>query len=64
LEQSWIRCGAPGEDVNDDGLLDLVCQFDAKKAGLTCTSTTATVMGYTIDGRRFEGQDDVKITGC
>ena len=49
---------------NGDGLLDLICQFDTKKAGLTCTSTTATVMGYTVDGRRFEGQDDIKITGC
>ncbi|MET8761161.1 hypothetical protein [Lentzea sp. NPDC004782] len=33
LEQSLVRCGSPGEDVNDDG-------------------------------RRFEGQDDVKLTGC
>jgi SdrD B-like domain len=64
VEQSWIRCGNPGEDVNDDGLADLVCHFDTKRTGLTCTSTTATLMGYTVDGRGFEGQDDVKITGC
>ncbi|HEV8557140.1 MAG TPA: SdrD B-like domain-containing protein [Actinophytocola sp.] len=64
LESSWIRCGSPGEDVNGDGLLDLICQFDTKKTGLTCTSTSATVMGYSTDGRRFEGQDDIKITGC
>lgn len=64
LEPSWIRCGSPGEDVNNDGLLDLICQFDGKKTDLTCGSTTATLMGYTIDGRRFEGQDDIKITGC
>ncbi|GLZ34425.1 hypothetical protein Lesp02_66120 [Lentzea sp. NBRC 105346] len=62
-EASLVRCGS-GEDVNDDGLVDLVCQFDTKKTGLTCGSTTATLMGRTVDGLRFEGQDDVKITGC
>lgn len=63
LEQSFVRCGAP-EDVNDDGRADLVCQFDTAKTGLTCGMTTATLMGRTVDGRRFEGQDDVKLTGC
>ncbi|MDX8054625.1 SdrD B-like domain-containing protein [Lentzea sp. BCCO 10_0798] len=64
LEQSLVRCGSAGEDVNDDGLADLVCQFDTAKTGLTCGMTTATLMGRTTDGRRFEGQDDVKLTGC
>ncbi|MCR3748000.1 SdrD B-like domain-containing protein [Lentzea californiensis] len=64
LEQSLVRCGSAGEDVNDDGLADLVCQFDTTKTGLTCGMTTATLMGRTTDGRRFEGQDDVKLTGC
>jgi len=52
------------EDVNDDGLADLICHFDTKKTGLTCNSTTATLIGRTVDGLRFEGQDDVKVTGC
>lgn len=64
LEQSFVRCGSPGEDVNDDGLADLVCQFDTTRTGLTCGMTSATLVGRTIDGRRFEGQDDVKLTGC
>lgn len=64
LEQSLVRCGSPGEDVNDDGRADLVCQFDTTKTGLTCGMTTATLMGRTVDGRRFEGQDDIKLTGC
>jgi len=63
-EDSWIRCADVGEDVNGDGLADLICQFDTQRTGLTCDSITATLMGYTVDGRRFEGQDDVKITGC
>ncbi|MFC3889970.1 SdrD B-like domain-containing protein [Lentzea rhizosphaerae] len=64
LEQSLVRCGSPGEDVNDDGRADLVCQFDTAKTGLTCGMTTATLVGRTLDGRRFEGQDDIKLTGC
>lgn len=64
LEQSLIRCGSPGEDVDDDGRADLVCQFDATRTGLTCGMTSATLMGRTVDGRRFEGQDDIKLTGC
>ncbi|MDX8036193.1 SdrD B-like domain-containing protein [Lentzea sp. BCCO 10_0856] len=64
LEQSLVRCGSPGEDVNDDGRADLVCQFDATKTGLTCGMTSATLVGSTVDGRRFEGQDDIKLTGC
>ncbi|MFS8101345.1 hypothetical protein LFM09_29885 [Lentzea alba] len=64
LEQSFVRCGSPGEDVNDDGRADLVCHFDTTKTGLTCGMTTATLMGRTTDGRRFEGQDDIKLTGC
>ncbi|GAA3630334.1 hypothetical protein GCM10022267_16370 [Lentzea roselyniae] len=64
LEQSFVRCGSPGEDVDDDGRADLVCQFDTAKTGLTCGMTTATLMDRTVDGRRFEGQDDSKLTGC
>lgn len=64
LEPSFVRCGSPGEDVNDDGRADLVCQFDTTKTGLTCGMTTATLVGRTVDGRRFEGQDDIKIVGC
>ncbi|MGW6936270.1 SdrD B-like domain-containing protein [Lentzea sp. NPDC054927] len=64
LEHSLVRCGSPGEDVNDDGRADLVCQFDTTKTGLTCGMTSATLVGRTVDGRRFEGQDDIKLTGC
>jgi hypothetical protein len=63
-ENSLVRCATAGEDVNDDGLLDLICQFDTIAMALTCASTTATVMGRTVDGLRFEGQDDIKVTGC
>jgi hypothetical protein len=63
-ENSLQRCADNGEDVNDDGLPDLICHFENQKTGLTCDSTTATLVGRTADGRRFEGQDDVKITGC
>ncbi|NUT94710.1 MAG: hypothetical protein HOY78_22085 [Saccharothrix sp.] len=64
LEPSLVRCATEGEDVDGDGLLDLICQFDTTRTGLTCGATTATLVGRTLDGRRFEGQDDVKLTGC
>ncbi|MFC7615068.1 SdrD B-like domain-containing protein [Actinokineospora soli] len=63
-EASLVRCATVGEDVNGDGLLDLVCHFDTARTALTCGSTTATLMARTLDGRRVEGQDDVKVTGC
>ncbi len=63
-QNSLQRCAGEGEDVNDDGLLDLICHFEMQKTGLTCGANSATIMGRTIDGRRFEGQDDVKVTGC
>ncbi|CAL9421871.1 hypothetical protein SUDANB95_01862 [Actinosynnema sp. ALI-1.44] len=63
-EPSLVGCATEGEDVNGDGLLDLVCRFDTGRTGLTCGATTATLVGRTVDGRRFEGQDDIKTTGC
>lgn len=63
-EDSLVRCATDGEDVDGDGLLDLVCQFATQAMALTCESTTATVMGRTVNGFRFEGQDDIKVTGC
>lgn len=50
------------QDVNADGLLDLLCHFDT----LTITllepgDTVAVVEGKTVDGRPIFGEDSVRI---
>ena len=66
-------CGTDGEDVNGDGLLDLVCHFDNQSAGFSSDSTEGIVTGETgasgttssamsNKGRRFEGRGYLKVT--
>ena len=54
------------EDVNDDGILDLVCHFVTVELGLTGGDTEATVRGELLDGTPFEGTDSVNLVkdGC
>jgi hypothetical protein len=49
------------EDVNGDGLLDLVAHFDTQALILTPVATAATVTGTTFNGRCFSGTDSVNI---
>lgn len=49
------------EDVNGDGLLDLVVHFDRGDAQLTVGDTFATVTGKTMDGTAIKGTDSVKV---
>ena len=50
------------EDVNDDWIDDLVCQYvTADIAAVDGESTTATVNGELIDGTSIEGTDSVNI---
>ena len=49
------------EDVNGDGLLDLVVHFDRGGAQLTIGDTSATVTGKTMDGTAIKGTDSVKV---
>lgn len=61
-EVSPSQCGNDGEDVNGDGVLDLVCHFDNQSAGFLTTDETGIVTGETGDGRRFEGRANLKVT--
>lgn len=63
-EDSVIRCASGGEDVDDDGRADLVCQADTPATGITCTTTQLVATGRLRDGTRFVSQDEVKVTGC
>src|SRR5260370_21550479 len=48
-EKSLLFCDTAGEDVNHDGLADLVCHFDALKAGLRFSEGEALMKGKTLD---------------
>lgn len=45
------------QDVNADGLLDLVCSFDQRKAGFTSSSTQGIINGTLVDGTPITGAD-------
>lgn len=49
------------EDVNSDGLLDLVVQMSTDALDLTSTSETALLTGQTFAGDLFEGSDLVRV---
>lgn len=56
--------GEPGcgvEDVNADGLPDLVCHFEAMLAGFQPGDTEAVLKGMTRDGGPVEGSEAVEI---
>ena len=54
---------ASDEDVNDDGLKDVVCHFNTQDAGFEIGDTGGTLMGQTTGGTSIEGSDTVKIVG-
>jgi hypothetical protein len=62
-EPSLLFCNAKGEDVNGDGLLDLVCHFDASVAGFTEWEYQGTLKGTTVSGMPLVGTDAVTMVG-
>jgi len=67
LAGSYVRLKGKGtpmasfEDVNKDGLLDLLVHVDTEALDLTDTSTEAVLEGKTFSGRRIKGTDTVKV---
>jgi hypothetical protein len=59
-EQSLAFCSGP-EDVNGDGLPDLVCHFYTEKAGFSEGDSEGILKGRTITGRDLIGRDSVRI---
>lgn len=60
-EGSLDFCSEVGEDVNGDGLLDLVCHFKTGLAGFAPDSAEGILKGKTTDSSTIEGRDSVKI---
>ena len=49
------------EDVDGDGLPDLVAQFDRGTLNLAVGDGIGTVTGSTLDGQRIRGTDSVRV---
>lgn len=59
-EQSLAFCRG-SEDVNGDGLLDLVCHFETQASGFQPGDTQGILRGRTHDGTALEGTDSVNV---
>lgn len=64
VEDSLAFCNPKGEDVNGDGLKDLVCHFYTQETKFQCGDTEGILMGETVDGTPIEGKDSVSIAPC
>lgn len=58
-EASFAFCGANGEDVNGDGLPDLVCHFSTQTAAFQTGSSNAVLKGKTVSGEPIEGSEAI-----
>jgi len=52
------------EDVNDDGLDDLVCHFNVQDTGFACGDTEGVLTGELFDATPIEETGPVKIVPC
>ena len=74
IDPATVRFGRTGtetaplkhtlEDVNQDGLRDLLCHFELQEIGLLCGDTSAILTAYTTDGVPIKGSDSVSVVRC
>tara|TARA_B100000470_G_scaffold161503_1_gene126640 strand:+ start:77 stop:400 length:324 start_codon:yes stop_codon:yes gene_type:complete len=48
------------EDVNGDGLLDVVCHFYTQETAFQDGDTNGVLKGFTTDGVRIQGTDTIR----
>lgn len=51
------------EDVNADGLLDMVLHFNTAETGIQAGETSVSLTGKTFDGKNIIGSDSIRIVG-
>lgn len=59
-EASLAMCSPAGEDVNNDGLADLVCQFNTQQTGLVPGDGSAILKGKTVTGKAIQGGEAIR----
>jgi hypothetical protein len=52
------------QDVNYDGIMDLVTHYRTQDTGITCGDEAAMLTGETLDGQPIEGFDSIRTVGC
>ena len=52
------------QDVNLDGITDLVTHYRTQDTGIACGDESATLTGETLDGQPIEGTDSIQTVGC
>lgn len=60
-EMSLAFCNKNGEDVNGDGLLDLVCHFETQNTGFQLGDLVGVLSGKTNSGQPVRGEDNINI---
>jgi hypothetical protein len=60
-ETSLDFCNSTLEDVNGDGLLDVVCHFNTMATGFLLGDTQGVLKGKTRSGVPIKGTDSVRI---
>jgi hypothetical protein len=69
VDAGTVRFGPSGayaeqyalEDVDDDGDIDLILHFRTQDAGIGAGDTEAALTGETLEGRKIEGSDSVRV---
>lgn len=60
-ESSLAFCNNGGEDVNGDGLLDLVCHFKTQSTQFQVGDTEGILKGQMMNGTAIEGRDAIRL---
>ena len=58
--QPTHRSGGHSDDVNGDGIADLLSHYNVKDANLSVGDEWVCATGKTLDGRAFEGCDVIR----